>query len=205
MTIQCRFLTTQSEVIYQAIFYPARREETHIRQQAALGQRCIEEGMYRSPNGSGVEFGTIRVEEAMEWRQDLDQGDRPLRLMLQWSRGSAQGSGEGEGKSDRTEQEAFNIQFHLLLAAESSVAPGRHIFLPAEFHPELRWFEPLKKKTHSFSLSTRNVSDTQSAGFGFGFSPLCQPVLQLPGHSLGVLQFNSILILPIQSQQHLTG
>ena len=38
--------------------------------------------MYRSPNGSGVEFGTIRVEEAMEWRQDLDQGDRPLNLML---------------------------------------------------------------------------------------------------------------------------
>lgn len=45
----------------------------------------------------------------MEWRQEPDQGDRPLRLMLEWSRGPAQGSGEGEGKSDSTEQEAFNI------------------------------------------------------------------------------------------------
>lgn len=155
--------------------------------------------MHRSSNGSGVKFGTVRVEQAMEWRQEPDQGDRPLRLMLEWSRGPAQGSGEGEGKSDSTEQEAFNIWFHLLLAAESSVAPGRHIFLPAEFHPELRWAEPLKKKTHSFPLSTHNVSDTLSAGFDFCFSPLYQPVLQLPAHSLGVLQFTSILILPIQS------
>lgn len=38
--------------------------------------------MHRSPSGSGVEFGTIKVEPAMEWRQEMDHGDRPLRLML---------------------------------------------------------------------------------------------------------------------------